>query len=137
LAVLVDTSALYALMDRTSHMHDAVRGYVTGSGELLLVPVTTLPELDYLVTERLGSRVALQLLRSIVSGEMRLEEVTSSDLERCIELMEQYGHTALGLVDASIIAVAERLRISTVLTLDQRHFRFVHPRHCAGFDLVP
>jgi hypothetical protein len=41
-------------------MHDAVRGYVTGSSELLLVPVTTLPELEYLVTERLGSRVALQ-----------------------------------------------------------------------------
>jgi hypothetical protein len=47
------------------------------------------------------------------------------------------GDSALGLVDVSIIALAERLRITRVLTLDQRHFRFVRPRHCAAFEVVP
>lgn len=135
--VLLDTSALYALMDRTSQMHDAVRTFVTETDELLLVPVTTLPEMDYLVSERLGSRASILLLRSVASGEMRLENVMAADLDRCIEIMEQYADAALGLVDASIIALAERLRITRILTLDQRHFRFVRPRHCTAFELLP
>jgi len=50
--------------------------------------------------------------------------------------VDQYTDSVLGLVDASIIALAERLRITRVLTLDQRHFRFVRPRHCAAFEVV-
>jgi uncharacterized protein len=51
--------------------------------------------------------------------------------------MDQYADSALGLVDASIIALAERPRITRVLTLDRRHFRFVRPRHCTAFEIVP
>jgi predicted nucleic acid-binding protein len=53
-----------------------------------------------------------------LDGELRVEHLARADLERCWELMDQYADSALGLVDASIIALAERLRITRVLTLD-------------------
>jgi hypothetical protein len=40
-------------------------------------------------------------------------------------------------VDASITAVAERLDITRILTLDQRDFRIIRPRHCDYFELLP
>jgi predicted nucleic acid-binding protein len=43
----------------------------------------------------------------------------------------------LGGVDASVVAVAERLGIRTVATLDRRHFTVVRPRHVDTFELQP
>jgi hypothetical protein len=43
----------------------------------------------------------------------------------------------LGSVDASVIAVAERLAIQEVATLDRRHFSVVRPLHVAALTLLP
>jgi len=36
-----------------------------------------------------------------------------------------------------IVAIAERLGLSTIATTDRRHFASVRPRHVAAFRLVP
>ncbi|MCL4508631.1 MAG: PIN domain-containing protein [Chloroflexi bacterium] len=135
--VLVDTSALYALADVKTVEHGRVRSYVQSSTDLLVLPVTVLPEAGYLISTHLGSHVAAALLRSVVSGEFRVEGLGHADLARCLELMEAYSDTPIGLVDASIVAIAERLHIGHVLTLDRRHFRMLRPRHVSAFTLAP
>jgi len=44
--------------------------------------------------------------------------------------------SSIGTTDATIVAVAERLRIDAVATLDS-HFRAVRPKHVKGFRLLP
>jgi predicted nucleic acid-binding protein len=135
--VLVDTSGLLALTDVKGASHVETRAYVAGSTESFLVPVTTLPEADYLITRRLGIRVELAMLRGVVSEPFRVEPFNEEDLRRCLELIEQYADSNIGLVDASIVAIAERLRITRILTLDHRHFRMFRPKHCPAFEIVP
>jgi predicted nucleic acid-binding protein len=53
------------------------------------------------------------------------------------ELVERYSDLGLGGVDASIVAVAERLGQTEVATLDRRHFGVVRPRHVKRFTLLP
>jgi uncharacterized protein len=65
-AIVVDTSALFAFADAASVDHVAMRDFVTHTHETLLVPVTVLPEADYLITTRLGGQVARAMLRSIL-----------------------------------------------------------------------
>lgn len=137
MAILVDTSGLFALADADSEAHNAVRSYMEQTRELLLVPITVVPEADYLIATRLGVSVELTLLRAIAAGEFRLEPVTNADLVRCVELIERYADSDIGFVDASLVAVAERLQVVRILTLDHRHFRMFRPRHCPAFDLVP
>ncbi len=43
----------------------------------------------------------------------------------------------LGAVDASVVAIAERLGATTIISLDRRHFSVVRPSHIAGFTLLP
>jgi predicted nucleic acid-binding protein len=43
----------------------------------------------------------------------------------------------LGATDASVIALAERLGIGTIATLDRRHFTVVRPRHVGAFTPLP
>ena len=49
----------------------------------------------------------------------------------------RYADLELGTVDASIVAVAERLEIEVIATLNRRDFAVVQPSHVAAFDLVP
>ncbi|WP_251060652.1 hypothetical protein [Streptomyces sp. ISL-100] len=59
------------------------------------------------------------------------------DLSRMVDLVEQYADLPLGAADASVIAVAERLRASDIATIDLRHFRIVRPRHVSALTLLP
>jgi hypothetical protein len=53
------------------------------------------------------------------------------------ELVETYVDLPLGIVDAAVIAIAERLRLTEIATLDHRHFTVVRPRHTSAFVLLP
>jgi uncharacterized protein len=51
--------------------------------------------------------------------------------------LTKYADSRIDFVDASVMAVAERLSITTILTLDQRDFRLFRPPHCQSFELLP
>jgi hypothetical protein len=53
------------------------------------------------------------------------------------ELVRTYADLPLGAVDAPVLAVAERLRLTDVATLDRRHFTIVRPSHTHALNLLP
>jgi hypothetical protein len=53
------------------------------------------------------------------------------------ELVEVHADLGLGATDASVVAIAERLDLSDIASLDRRHFSVVRPSHVAAFTLVP
>lgn len=73
----------------------------------------------------------------IVDGDLRVETFGTDDWQRIGELVTTYASLPLGGTDASVIALAERLDVTRIATLDRRHFGIVRPRHIAGFELVP
>jgi uncharacterized protein len=63
--------------------------------------------------------------------------VTTKDLLRVHQLLEQYADSQLDFTDAAIVAIAERLDITRVYTLDRRDFSIIRPSHCDYFGLLP
>jgi uncharacterized protein len=63
--------------------------------------------------------------------------LTVADTDRMAELVETYASLRLGGVDASVIAVAERLNVATIATLNRRDFTVVRPRHVQALTLLP
>jgi predicted nucleic acid-binding protein len=53
------------------------------------------------------------------------------------ELVARYRDLPLGTVDASVVAVAERLDVTELATTDRRHFGVVRPAHADAFELLP
>jgi hypothetical protein len=53
------------------------------------------------------------------------------------ELVEAYFDLPLGIVDAAVITIAERLRLTEIATLDQRHFAVVRPSRTQAFIILP
>lgn len=64
-------------------------------------------------------------------------DLTRADFRRMAELVEQYADLPLGTTDASVVAIAERLAITEIASLDRRHFTLVRPRHLESFQLLP
>ena len=135
MALLCDTGVLYALADRDDGWHRRSRRFFASARDLLLVPVTVLPEVCYLLHARLGPLAERRFLASVAAGELTVEGLGPADTKRSVELLEQYP--AIGFVDASIVAMAERLGLKTIATTDRRHFAALRPRHVAAFHLVP
>jgi predicted nucleic acid-binding protein len=77
------------------------------------------------------------LLDAIAEGELQLEDLERNDYARTSELVTIYADLPLGMVDASVVAVAERLDVREVATIDHRHFSVVRPRHVDAFTLLP
>ncbi len=85
----------------------------------------------------LGTAAQAAFLRLITSGQLTPADLTSEDWQRCAEMAEQYASLRLDLIDASLIAVAERLNLTTLATLNHRDFAVVRPRHVPAFTLLP
>lgn len=84
-----------------------------------------------------GVKAELEFGRSIERGELLVEGPDESDSTRIVELASAYEDMGLGLVDASVVALAERLDVRRIATFDTRHYSAVRPRHVDAFELVP
>ena len=105
--------------------------------ETLVVPASVLPETFYLLGRELQPRATQALLQSLIARELQIEDLIWEDLVRNQELLTQYRDSGLDFVDALVAAVAERLHVSQILTLDRWHFGLVRPRHAPAFELLP
>jgi len=101
----------------------------------LLVPTTVIVEVCWLLEER--PDIESTFLASIATGEFKHVTITAADLARMAELVRAYADLPLGAVDASVMAVAERLSVTDVATLDRRHFTVVRPKHTTALNLLP
>jgi predicted nucleic acid-binding protein len=101
------------------------------------VPITVVPEVTYLLGRRLGAGAEEAFVRALAHGELRVEPLENADFSRAADLMLAYADLPLSFVDASVVAIAERLGIATILTTDRRHFGVVRPRHAESLTLVP
>ena len=77
------------------------------------------------------------LYRSIADGEVMVERLSEADWRRIAALTEHYADQHVGGVDAGLIAVAERLDLTTIATLDRRHFGVVRPSRPKVITLIP
>ena len=137
MALVLDTGPLLAALDAADPDHEACARLLTEATEDLVVPALVLPELDYWCSRRLSGGAWLLFLDDIIAGVYRVEAPTPRDFERCRALQGTYEDLGIGIVDASVIALVERLGEPKVATLDRRHFGVVRPRHADGLRIVP
>jgi uncharacterized protein len=137
MALICDTGPLLAALDAADPDHARCARLLMTTDEDLVVPALVLAELDYWCARRLPAEAWLIFLDDVLAGAYRVEPPTLADLARSRELQAQYAELVLGVVDCSIVALAERLGEAKIATLDQRHFRVVRPAHVGTLELLP
>jgi predicted nucleic acid-binding protein len=135
--LVLDTSPLLAALDAADPDHKRCAKLLNETHEDLVVPGLVLAELDYWCHQRLSVDAWLTFLEDLLSGAYRLELTTMADLTRCRDLQAQYRDQSLGVVDASVLALVERLGETKLATLDHRHFALLRPGHVEALELLP
>jgi predicted nucleic acid-binding protein len=132
---VVDAGPLVASVDTSDPDHERSAGVLTQTGYRFVVPVLAVAEAVHFIGLRLGSLVEAAFIDGLAA--ISIESPTDEDWARIAQLVRRYHDFPLGTVDASVVALAERLNTDLIVTLDHRHFRAIRPRHVAAFRLLP
>jgi predicted nucleic acid-binding protein len=120
--IVADTGAMLALIDADDQHHDEILALYDDDPNDWVLPWAILPEVDYLLLTHVGPAAERAFVRDAAAGAYVVEWGRASDLERARELNDRYRALRIGLVDAVVVAVAERMRAAAIATLDTRHF---------------
>jgi len=137
--ILFDTAPIVAAAFRSEEHYEVCTQLFTGlrlANRRLLLPATVAAEVGYMLDKLGGPEREAGFLAGVSEGAFQPVELTRADYARMAELVSQYDDLRLGTTDASIIALAERLNITEIATLDRRHFTAVRPCHVEAFTLL-
>jgi predicted nucleic acid-binding protein len=132
-ALICDTAALIDYLVESAPDHELFRNAID-QARTRYVPGLVLAEVDsFLRDERQAMQVFMQ---DLARGAFTYAPPTIGQLARAMEVDRRFAGLGLGLVDGSIVALAESLGIRRLATRDVRHFAAVRLRDGRAFDLV-
>lgn len=120
--IIADTGAILALIDADDRSHPVLRELWERDPGAWILPWAILPEVDHLLGRHLGAEVQLAFLADLVERRWTVEWGDVTVLARARELSDQYRDLRMGMVDAVVMAMAERPGVRAIATLDERHF---------------
>lgn len=135
--IILDTGPIVVAANRNDTHHERCAALLLDVEPPRLVPGPVIAEVCYLLARDAGTAVEAAFLRSFDERFLRPVDLTSGDLARAAELVEQYADLPLGGTDACVVALAERLNVAEVATIDRRDFSVVRPRHVPALTLLP
>lgn len=137
MAYLLDSGFLYGFIDDRDDHYPSVSRVFAAISEPIYLPVPAITEVAYFVSKNLGVRALAKFADEIANTDFVLENPTVGDYRRSAEILYKYNDANIDFVDACIFAMAERLNITKILTVDRRHFQLFRPDHCEAFEILP
>ena len=132
-ALICDTGALIDYLVESAPDHGLFRKAID-QARTRYVPGLVLAEVDYFLR---NERRAMQLfMQDLATGAFTYAPPTVGQLSRAMEVDRRFADLGLGLVDGTVVALAESLGVRRLATRDVRHFAAVRLRDGRGFDLV-
>jgi predicted nucleic acid-binding protein len=132
-ALICDTGALIDYLVESASDHRIFRNAIDRAGTRY-VPGLVLAEVDYFLRD---DRPAMNVfMQDLARGAFTYAPPTLGQLSRAMDVDRRFADLGLGLVDGSVVALAESLGIRRLATRDLRHFSAVRLRDGRAFELV-
>lgn len=130
--VVVDAGPLVALFDKHAREHQRVVDFFRDFQGQLLSTLAVFTEAMHLLDFSHESQQ--DFLKWVLGGAIKRIELTDEDGERVIRLHAKYADRPMDFADATLVAIADRLAIREVVTLDG-DFRIYRYRRRQTFAL--
>jgi hypothetical protein len=135
--IVVDSSAIIAALDASDRNHAAVREWLDSEQRDLVTTPLVVAEVDHLAGAHGGRRAQEAFREDLLSGAY-LVEWWPGAVAASIPIAEMNADVGLGLTDASLVVLAERVETLDIATFDETHFRALRPTWGgSAFRLVP
>jgi len=137
MAYLLDSGFFYAQVNAKDQLHAAVGAVRLNEKEPIIFPVPAITEVTFLLQRDLGRHAVWEFIDTLAETDLLLESPEPADFARATDVLRNYNDANIDFVDACIVAMAERLNITKILTIDRRHFSIFRPKHCPAFEIFP
>lgn len=134
--LVCDSGVVFAALNPRDRSHDDCTELLRLSRSTA-IPAAAIVEIDWLARSRGVTDATDRLLASVEDRSIVVVELDEDDYRRVRKLVRRYADLPLSFVDAAVIAIAERLELTKIATLDRRHFSAIRPLHIPAFELVP
>ena len=114
-SIVVDAGPLIALFDRDDRHHRRAVEFAKTHGSRLITNVPVLTEATFVL------RFSVDAQKDLLwwaHSSLEIDQGTASDLPRIIALIDKYRDLPADFADASLVAMAERLNLSRVASVD-------------------
>jgi predicted nucleic acid-binding protein len=132
---LVDTGAFVAYLNRADPMHEAVAARLESfSGQLATTGAVVTEVMHFVSDAPEGPASFAELL--VGSNVQVAEAMQPRHVLAAAVLMKKYADTPMDFADATLVALAEQLGLTDILTLDRRGFAAYRTSKGKRFRLV-
>ena len=135
--ILLDTSGLLSALFPDQTRHEECRAVLEEQQGPFVVSPFVLAELDYLILKFAGRDAEVAFLEDVAAEAYSLAAFGAHDVDRARVVIQQFADLEIGLADASIVVLSERLETTALLTLDERHFRVLRGFSDRPFRILP
>jgi hypothetical protein len=118
--ILVDTGPLVALFDPADGSHQHCKGILAAVAEPLCTTIPVLTEAFHLLSP--GSIGSQRLMDFVSARGIGLWYLDDRTLSRAFALMIRYADRPMDLADASLVVLAETLKLRKIFTIDRSDF---------------
>ena len=134
-SALIDTGAILAILDRKDHWHQKCTDAFRQMRLPLLTSQAVLTELFHLTgDDRNEMEAAWKFLRS---GAVVIGSIDNSDMPALHNLMSKYWDRPMDFADATLVCLAKRESLSTILTVDNSDFTTYRIEGKRKFRVLP
>jgi predicted nucleic acid-binding protein len=130
---LIDTGAILALVDADDAWHERCVAAFSSLRLPLATSAAVLAEVFHLVR----AREIAATWRFLRSGAVTLLPLDDEDLRHLDRMMKKYRDRPMDFADASLVRLAERESLSTILTVEHADFEIYRIRGRSRFRVFP
>jgi len=130
---LIDSGHLVALFDKDDIYHKQAKAFLKEFKGKLLSTTAVLTEVCHLLDFSVQAQI--DFLTWVKNGAVQLEEITSFDLSRVIELTKKYADIPMDFADSTLVVIGERLNISQIASVDKDFYIYRFRRRQAFFNI--
>lgn len=132
--ILLDTAPLVAVLDAGDQWHHACADAWVQLADRCITTEAVLTEATHLVGRAGASALPLELLLAAGVPVVSLE---TPGHEHAVRLMRRYASLPMDYADATLVVLADALRLTAVFTMDRKGFRAYRRSDGAAFHVMP
>jgi len=133
--VLLDAGPFVAMLDVKDQWHDIVMPVWDALLPRCLTTEPVLVEATHILAGRLRSHT--RALEFLIAAEVPVFALHMPMHQQCVHLMRRYADVPMDYADATLVALADRLRLRLIFTLDRKGFRTYRGARGLPLEIVP
>jgi predicted nucleic acid-binding protein len=132
---LIDSGPLIALFDRDDAFHEPAKDFLRNYVGTLHTSLAVITEVTHLLD--FSVRAQIDLLEWIRSGAVSIETIGCDDLNSICRMTAKYADLTMDFADATLVQIAEREKISNVVSIDRDFYIYRKSNRSCLKNLFP